>query len=55
MKTKIDSSLSDKHRHLENKFLAGNDFMIDIFTSEDMEDVSLFIFRYLLHTSPYFQ
>jgi hypothetical protein len=43
-KTKIGSPLLDKRRHFENKF---RDHVIDIFTSEDMENISLCIFHYL--------
>ncbi len=32
---------------LKTKLLAGNDHVIDIFTSEDMENISLCIFQYL--------
>ena len=32
---------------LRTNLLAGNDHVIDIFTSEDMENISLCIFRYL--------
>ena len=40
-----------KHRHFENtKLLAGNDYVIDIFTSEDMENILLYIFSILLST-----
>ena len=28
--------------------MAGNDHVIDIFTSEDMENISLYIFQYLI-------
>jgi hypothetical protein len=38
---------SNERRHFENTFLAGNDHVIDIVTSEDMENISLCIFRYL--------
>ncbi len=31
----------------KTKLLAGNDHVIDIFTSEDMENISLCIFQYL--------
>ena len=29
----------DKRRHFENNFLAGNDHVVDIFTSEDVENI----------------
>ena len=32
------------------KLLAGNDHVIDIFTSEDMENILLYIFSILLST-----
>ena len=32
---------------LKTKLLAGNDHVMDIFTSEDMENISLCIFQYL--------
>ena len=35
---------------LKTKLLAGNDHVIDIFTSEDMENISLCIFSILLST-----
>ncbi len=35
---------------LKTKLLAGNDHVIDIFTSEDMENISLCIFIILLST-----
>jgi hypothetical protein len=31
-------------------FLAGNDHVIDIFTTEDMENILLYIFQYLTVT-----
>ena len=39
-KTKIGSLLFDERRHFETIFLAGNDHVIDIFTSEDIEITS---------------
>ena len=53
--TKFDSwvpyGCSYKHRHFENtKLLAGNDHVIDIFTSEDMENILRCIFSILLST-----
>ena len=47
IKTKIGSPLLAERRHFENKFLAGNDHVIDIFTSEDTENISLCISQYL--------
>ena len=42
---------SYKHRYFENtKLLAGNDHVIDIFTSEDMENILQCIFSMLLST-----
>ena len=39
------------HRILQtSKLLAGNDHVIDIFTSEDIEKISLYIFTILLST-----
>ncbi len=38
---------------LKTKLLAGNDHVIDIFTSEDMENISLCIFSILLSTMNY--
>ncbi len=35
---------------LKTKLLAGNDHVIDMFTSEDMENISLCIFSILLST-----
>ena len=35
---------------LKTKLLAGNDHVIDIFTGEDMENISLCIFSILLST-----
>ena len=35
---------------VKTKLLAGNDHVIDIFTSEDMENISLSIFSSLLTT-----
>ena len=50
--TKVKFRCSYKHRHFENtKLLAGNDHVIDIFTSEDMENILLCIFSILLSTS----
>ena len=38
--TELGRLCSYKHRHFENtKLLAGNDHVIDIFTSEDMENI----------------
>ena len=45
---KIGSRLLQKSiAILKTKLLAGNDHVIDIFTSEDMENISLCIFQYL--------
>ncbi len=40
-----------KDANLKTKLLARNDHVIDIFTSEDMENISLCIFSMLLSTS----
>ena len=44
---KIGSPLLDERRHFENRFLAGNDHVIDIVTSKDMKNISPCICRYL--------
>ena len=50
-KMKIGSRLLHaKVAILKTKLLAGNDHVIDIFTSEDMENISLCIFSILLST-----
>ena len=46
MKTKIGSPFLD-FAILKTNLLAGNDHVIDILTSEDVENISLCIFRYL--------
>ena len=46
-KMRIGLRLINKRRHFENRFLAGNDHVIDIVTSEDMKNISPCICRYL--------
>ncbi len=56
LSTKMKIRSSYKSRHFENKIIRviteiiGNDHVIDIFTSEDMENISLCIFSILLST-----
>ena len=49
-KMKIGSRTLTKVAILKTKLLAGNDHVIDIFTSEDMENILLCIFSILLST-----
>ena len=49
-KVKIDSLHLQTSPFWKHKLLAGNDHVIDIFTSEDSENISLCIFNVLLST-----